>query len=78
MQWATIRAPNGSATGLCDLSKSTATHVEGRCTFGAGTRRHGSLNVEESWGTLTGFHLSVAVTGDANNVYSWTGTYWFT
>ena len=64
VQEATVAIRNGSTTGVCDF-RDPDPGTFGTCEFGSGT------------GRLTQFHLSVVVTGDANNVYTWTGWYWF-
>jgi hypothetical protein len=62
---ASIAVSGGSTTGLCDWNHPTGP-IQARCTFDTGT------------GTLTGFHLAVRVTANANgSVWYWDGTYWF-
>jgi hypothetical protein len=72
---AVINVPYGTATGLCDIADTPP--LAGSCTFGSGT------------GTLTSFHLQVAVTtpctaaeaaangGNNNCNWLWNGFYWF-
>lgn len=61
----TIVVSNGSTTGVCDWNHP-AGPIQAKCTFDTGT------------GTLTGFHLAVRVTANANgSVWYWDGTYWF-
>jgi hypothetical protein len=58
-------AVNGTTTGLCDWTHPTGP-ILAKCTFDTGT------------GTLTGFHVAVKVTANANgSVWYWDGTYWF-
>jgi len=65
LAYPTVWAVNGTTTGLCDWTHPTGP-IQAKCTFDTGT------------GTLTGFHLAVRVTANANgSVWYWDGTYWF-
>ena len=62
---AVIAAPRGTATGNCDIASVFGSPAApGSCTFDSGT------------GSLSAFHLTVAVTYDASiDVWYWDGTY---
>jgi hypothetical protein len=62
---AVIAAPHGTATGNCNIASVFGDPSSpGLCTFDSGT------------GSLSAFHLTVAVTYDASiDVWSWDGTY---
>lgn len=65
LAYPTIHAVGGTATGVCDWNHP-AGPIQAKCTFDTGT------------GALTGFHLTVRVSANANgSVWYWDGTYWF-
>jgi hypothetical protein len=61
---AVISGPHGTATGRCDLAPIFTTGDPGECVFSSGT------------GTLTPFHLDVAVTTGDFVTWYWDGSYW--
>jgi hypothetical protein len=62
---AVVSVAHGSATGRCDLLPIFTNTGPGTCVFGSGT------------GSLTQFHLSVAVTTTDFVTWFWDGSYWF-